>query len=74
MLGINNLSVRFEPESRQIRTEFDRGGEHCEEIITFQQIEAIFTDAPGRPLSAARSDERIQAECNPSSTGLRAEA
>lgn len=47
MAGISNLQVRFEPESRHIRAEFDRGGEHHEEIITFEQIEAIFTDRPG---------------------------
>jgi len=60
MAGINNLSVRFEPESRHIRAGFDRGGEHHDEIITFQQIEDIFT-APARPPAAARSDERIRA-------------
>ena len=59
MFGINNLSVKFEPESRQIRTEFDRGDEHCEEIITFEQIEDIFTDT-ARPPAAARGDERIR--------------
>jgi len=60
MAGINNLSVRFEPESGQIRAAFDQGGEHHEEIITFEQIEGIFT-SPRRPPADARMDERTGA-------------
>ena len=45
MAGINNLSVKFEPENRLIRAAFDRGGQHFEEIISFEQIEALFTDS-----------------------------
>ncbi len=45
LAGINNLSVKFEPESRQIRTGFDYFGKHQEEIISFEQVERLFTDS-----------------------------
>ena len=45
LAGINNLSVKFEPENRSIRATFDQGGRHFEEIISFEQIESLFTDS-----------------------------
>lgn len=61
MAGINNLSVRFEPEARCIRVEFDRGSERRTEYITFEQIESIFT-ASARPPAAARASESVPTE------------
>lgn len=42
--GINHLSVKFEPENRQVRVRFDHYGRHSEEIISFEQIEQLFPD------------------------------
>ncbi len=57
MAGINNLSVKFEPENKQIRTVFSYAGEHCEQIITFEQIEGIFTDGQQGPQQALQQGQ-----------------
>lgn len=57
LAGINNLSVKFEPENRQIRTAFDYAGERCEQIITFEQIEGIFTDGQQGPQQALQQGQ-----------------
>ena len=44
LVGINNLSVKFEPENRLILAVFYRNGEKCKEIIPFDQVEGLFTD------------------------------
>ncbi len=59
--GISKLSVKFEPENRQIRAIFYQYGRHTEEVISFEQIESLFTDtqegaqdAPQQPNAGQR--------------------
>ena len=42
MMGISNLSVKFESDTGQIRAKFNIRGKPQEKIITFEEIEQLF--------------------------------
>ena len=44
LAGIHNLTVKFEPENNRICADFDHLGRHHQEIITFEQIESLFSN------------------------------
>ncbi len=64
LAGINNLVVKFEPENKLIRAIFDHKDQSCQEIITFEQIETLFTDS--REDAQAGAGQPIAGETVPS--------
>jgi len=56
LLGIRNLSVKFEPQAELIRTSFNYQGQHSEETISFQDIENILTDTEIKPDNTPQID------------------
>jgi len=47
LAGINNLSVKFDAENKQVLAGFDYYGQRIEKKIPFSEIEASFTDGSG---------------------------
>jgi len=53
LAGINNLSVKFDAENKQILADFDYHGQPIEKKIPFEDIEASFTDGSGTNAKAS---------------------
>jgi len=54
-LGIKDLQIRFDPGNCCIRVDYEHYNEHCCKVLTFAEIEGLFTPSArasaGRPVS-----------------------
>ena len=57
LLGVRDLTVRFDPTAKNILVDFTYGGRQRQKQIQFSDIEAAFSDSDLRPSVAPQAAE-----------------
>jgi len=59
MAGIRNLTVRFDCEQKNIEAKFRLYGQDHQKQISFQEIEAVFSDSDSANVAPSNLDASI---------------
>ena len=59
LAGINNPSVKFDAENKQVLADFDYHGQRIEKKIRFKEIEDSFTDGQCESATTSKMAERL---------------